>query len=120
MPDCDAGEPLPAIVTRPSMKSVGASGSGNGLQRSWSGVTGPLPKSLCRFGCANGLNSPCIAAGRIRYSQLRRFWWRGAVNAVPLTCSAYRPCATRCGELRPSGKVPAMASLANSLPKPDW
>ena len=44
---------------------------------------------------------PCTAAGRMRYSQLRRFTWRGAVNAVPEICSAYRPCATRCGELRP-------------------
>jgi hypothetical protein len=26
----------------------------------------------------------------------------------------------RCGELRPTGKVPAIASLANSLAKPDW
>ena len=54
----------------------------------------------------------------MRYSQLRRLLWRGAVKAVPLICSAYSPCATTCGELRPSGKVPGNASVANSLPKP--
>jgi hypothetical protein len=32
-----AGEPLPAMVTQPSMKSVGASGIGSGLQRIWFG-----------------------------------------------------------------------------------
>jgi len=57
---------------------------------------------------------------RIRYSQLRWLACRGAVNAVPLSCSAYRPCATRCGEFWPCGNTPAIASLANSLPKPDW
>jgi hypothetical protein len=67
-----------------------------------------------------GRNGSCTAAGRIRYSQLRRFVWRGAVNAVPESCSAYRPCATRCGEFCPCGSAPAIASLANSLPKPDW
>jgi hypothetical protein len=82
---------LPAIVYRPSTKSVPArspSGSGSGFQRSWSGLTGPSPKSLWKRACANGENGPCIAAGRIRYSQLRRLAWRGAVNAVPLSCSA--------------------------------
>ena len=43
----------------------------------------------------------------------------GAVKAVPVSCSAYSPCATCCGELRPTGKVPGTASVANSLPKPD-
>jgi len=93
---------------------------GNGDQRIWSGDTGPALKSLCRRCCAYGANGPCIAAGRMRYSQLRRFSARGAVNAVPLNCSAYNPCATRCGELRPSGSVPGIASLAKWLPKPDW
>src|SRR5690606_34493374 len=114
-----AGEPLPAIVNSPSTKSAGCAGIGSGSQRNWSGVTGPSPKSLCRRGCANGANGPCMAAGRIRYSQLRRFSLRGAVNAVPLNCSAYRPCATRCGELRPTGNVPGSASLSNEFPNPD-
>ena len=92
-----------------------------GFQRSWSGVTGPAPKSLWNAGVpSNGANAPCIAAGRIRYSQLRRFSLRGAVNAVPDNCSAYRPCATRWGELRPTGSVPGSASVAKLLPNPDW
>src|SRR5688572_32555789 len=102
------------------MKSAGPAGIGNGLQRNWSGETGPVSKSLWKFPCANGANVPCIAAGRRRYSQLRRFSRRGAVNAVPLSCSAYRPCATFCGELRPIGNAPATPSVANSLPNPDW
>src|SRR5690606_22563731 len=117
-PACAAGEPLPATVYRPSTKSVGCAGSGSGSQRSCSGVTGPLPKSLWRRGWSNGAKPPCIDAGRIRYSQLRRFCARGAVKAVPEICSAYSPWATRCGEFWPSGSVPGMASLANSLPKP--
>ena len=32
------------------------------------------------------------------------------MNALPETCSAYSPCATRCGELRPAGSVPGIAS----------
>src|SRR5690606_41657918 len=54
------------------------------------------------------------------YTTLFRSSLRGAVNAVPLSCSAYSPCATRCGELRPTGSVPATASVANVLPNPDW
>src|SRR5690606_11320126 len=56
----------------------------------------------------------------IRYSQLRRFSLRGAVNAVPLSCSAYNPCATRCGEFRPTGNAPSSASVSNEFPNPDW
>ena len=107
------------MVNKPSTKSVGVSGNGSGLQRNWFGDTAPWLKSPCRRGCANGVNSPCITAGRIRYNQLRRLSARGAVNAVPFNCSAYKPCATRCGELRPTGRVPGTASVANSLPKPD-
>ena len=43
---------------------------------------------------------------------------RGAVKALAENFSAYRPCATRCGEFLPSGSVPGTASVANSLPKP--
>ena len=44
--------------------------------------------------------------------------WRGAVNAVPDNCSAYRPSGATWGELRPTGSAPAMASVAHSLAKP--
>ena len=99
------------------MKSTPGAASGSGSQRSWSGGAG-LAKSLWKRGCASGLKAPCITAGRMRYSQLRRLAPRGAVNALPVSCSAYRPWATRCGELRPTGRVPGTASVANSLPKP--
>jgi hypothetical protein len=56
---------------------------------------------LWKPSCSSNANVPCIAAGRIRYSQLRRFWWRGAVNAVPLICSAYSPCATTLRRVAP-------------------
>ena len=52
------------------------------------------------------LNSPCMAAGRMRYVHVRRFSERGAVNALPEICSAYKPCATCCGEFCPCGKDP--------------
>ncbi|KAG1080290.1 hypothetical protein G6F35_017632 [Rhizopus arrhizus] len=119
-PACASGEPLPPMVYRPSTKSVGSSGNGSGLQRSWFGEAGCAPKSHCSCDCANGVNSPWVTAGRIRYSQLRRLLPRGAVNAVPVSCSAYRPWATFCGEFCPTGSAPATASVANSLPKPDW
>jgi hypothetical protein len=112
--------PLPAMVYRPSSQSVGTDGIGSGLQRSRSGVTGPSPNTLWKVGCSKALNLPCSAAGRIRYSQLRRLLWRGAVKAVPLICSAYRPYGARCGELRPTGSAPGSASVANSLPNPLW
>ena len=44
----------------------------------------------------------------MRYVHVRRLAWRGAVNAVPEICSAYRPYATRCGEFWPTGSAPAM------------
>src|SRR5690606_19979356 len=112
------GPPLPAMVYRPSSQSVGASGSGSGFQRNCSGVTGPWPKSLWKRGCARAENGPCTAAGRIRYSQLRRLAARGAVKAVPLSCSAYKPYGHFCGEFRPAGKAPGSASVANSFPNP--
>ena len=68
---------------------------------------------------AISLNSPCMAAGRMRYVQVRRFSERGAVNALPEICSAYKPCATCCGEFCPCGKEPFIASVENSFPNPD-
>ena len=51
---------------------------------------------------------------------MRRFAWRGAVNAVPEICSAYSPYGQRCGEFCPTGSAPGSASVANSFAKPDW
>jgi len=90
-PAMAAGEPLPTIVTRPSMKSVGASGSGRGLQRNWFGDGAMPSKPAAMRPLFMRSKMPCMAAGRIRYSQERRLWLRGAVNAVPDNCSAYRP-----------------------------
>ena len=103
------------------MKSTGPAGSGSGSQRSRLGSgsissngaprSDPLPIRSKR-GCA--------ADGMIRYTQVRRLTARGWVNAVPLSCSAYRPSGARCGELRPAGRAPGTASLTNSFPKPGW
>ena len=87
---------LPAMLTMPSTKSVGASGSGSGSQRSWLGGVGtsskPWPAWLSqRSAPAYGSNGSCTAAGRSRYSHERRFACRGAVKAVPDSCSAYSP-----------------------------
>ena len=109
----------PLLTT--SMKSVGVVGSGSGSQRSWfGGVGGMAWKSLTMRVFANKVNGGCWLAGRMRYSHERRFCARGAVKAVPDSCSAYRPSGERCGEFCPCGKAPAMASVANSLPKPLW
>src|SRR5690606_38288396 len=59
-----------------------------------------------------------MAAGRIRYSQVRRLLARGAVKAVPEICSAYSPYGHFCGEFLPTGKAPGSASVANSFPNP--
>ena len=113
---------LPAIVTMPSMKSVGvfASGIGSGSQRSWFGGAGTSSKRLSQRlpTSARSNGELCVALGRMRYSQLRRFRWRGIVNAVPVSCSVYRPYGARCGALPRSGSAPGNASVANSLAKP--
>ena len=75
------------------------------------GVPFRCPLSILR-------NAGCFALGSTRYTQDRRFTPRGWVNAVPLSCSAYRPRGARCGELRPAGSAPATASVANSFPNP--
>ena len=115
------GSPFPAIVYSPSMKSAGPSGSGSGSQRSRFGSgsissNGP-PRSVP---LPIRLNRGCAADGSIRYTQVRRLAARGWVNAVPLSCSAYRPSGARCGEFRPAGSAPGTASLTNSFPKPGW
>ena len=67
----------------------------------------------------NGWYGSCTTDGRMRYIHVRRFTPLGAVNADPLTCSAYSPKGHCCGEFWPTGSAPARASVANSLPNPD-
>ena len=113
--------PLPPSVNRPSMKSLGSfsAGSGSGSQRSrfgsGSSSSNGVPLS-CLFSIL--LNEGCFALGRIRYTHVLRLTARGWVNAVPLSCSAYRPSGARCGEFRPAGSAPATASVTNSFPNP--
>ena len=54
----------------------------------------------------------------MRYSHVRWFSERGAVNAVPDTCSVYRLNGTNRGLFRPTGSEPATTSLSNALPNP--
>ena len=102
-------QPLPAMVNRPSTKSVGASGIGSGSQRNWFGVRRRVVEISCgNADCSQRLRTvPCIAAGRMRYSQLRRFSRarRGERGARQLL--GVQAVRDRCGELRPSGSVPA-------------
>ena len=70
------------------MKSVGSLGIGSGFQRSWFGVASTSSKALTMRPSSMRSNGSCIAAGRIRYSHDLRLSARGAVNAVPLSCSA--------------------------------
>lgn len=60
----------------------------------------------------------CTTDGCRRYSHERLFRWRGAVNAVPLNCSAWRFSGCFCGEFCPTGNAPFSASVAKSLPNP--
>jgi hypothetical protein len=86
-----SGAPWPAIVTQPATKSVGCEGIGSGLQRSWFGVATAAPNSFVIRPLSMRRKGWCTAPGRMRYIQVRRFAPRGAVNAVPESCSAYRP-----------------------------
>src|SRR5262245_10402205 len=110
-----SGPPLPAMVTMPSMKSVGVVGMAGGLQRIWFDDGGTASKRLRNRDGATSVNGLCTAPGRMRYSHERRLWARGAVKAVPDNCSAYRPYGARCGEFWPTGSAPGSASVANSL-----
>src|SRR3954447_6525881 len=60
----------------------------------------------------------CATLGGIRYSQERSLVARGAVKGDPLSCSAYSPKATFCGEFRPIGSAPSNASLSKPFPNP--
>jgi len=62
---------------------------------------------------------PFSAEGRIRYCQERLDSRRGTVNAVPESGSAESPKGTLCGEVKPPGGAPVIASDENSLQKPD-
>ena len=60
------GPPLPAIVTRPSTKSVGSLGIGSGFQRSWLGVASTSSNALTMRPSSMRANGSCIADGRMR------------------------------------------------------
>ncbi len=118
-PLCIVESPLPAIVIRPSTKSVGSAGTGGGFQRSWLGEVGTSSNGVLRSSFfSSGWYGLCTTDGRMRYAHVRRFCKRGAVNGVPLNCSVYKPSGAFCGEFCPFGSAPRSASLANSLPKP--
>lgn len=120
MPVRCVASPLPPSVHSPSTKSVAGPGTGSGFQRSRFGSGTAWLKGAVRIvPLPERVNAGCAADGRIRYSHDRRLCALGSVNAVPLSCSAYRPNGARCGEFRPSGSAPATASEACSLPKPD-
>jgi len=87
-PLCASGPPLPAMVIRPATKSVGCAGMGNGSQRSWFGVGGTSPKCEVNRPSSMRRNGWWTAPGRMRYIQVRRLAARGAVKAVPESCSA--------------------------------
>src|SRR5919106_2054049 len=61
----------------------------------------------------------CRTDGRMRYSQVLRLRALGTVNAVPDSCSVYRPSGGFCGLFCPRGSAPGSASEASSFPKPD-
>ena len=54
----------------------------------------------------------------MRYSQLRWFDFLGAVNAVPETCSAYKPSGHFLGLFPLTGSAPLIASDDTWFPKP--
>ena len=60
----------------------------SGVEGGVIGDVGVSPKRDTIAPSAMRRNGACIAAGRIRYSQLRRLAARGAENAVPDSCSA--------------------------------
>ena len=103
------------------MKSRGwsSAGSGSGFQRSRFG-SGSISSNGVDFRVPLGIlrKAGCFALGRIRYTQVLLLTALGWVNAVPLSCSAYRPRGACCGELRCRGRAPSTASVANSLPNP--
>ena len=110
------------MVTRPSTKSVGVVGTRQRVPAQLVRRRGaPSSKSLVRSPLSIRLNG-CVqrAAGGCDTATSGGWRARGAVNAVPEICSAYSPYGQRCGEFCPTGNAPASASVANSLPKPDW
>lgn len=77
---------------------------------------GPGPGSGHAPGKLSGWKGSCVTLGRMRYSQDRRFCARGAVKAVPLSCSAYRPYGQTRGLFCPCGSAFGRASDCASLP----
>ena len=70
-----------------------------------------LPKAI-------GAKSDMATEGRSLYVQLRLLLALEAVNAVVLSCSAYKLYSTFCGLNCPIGNAPAKASVSCSLLKP--
>ena len=67
MPVCSAALPLPPTVTMPSTNSVGASGIGNGLHRSWDGVASTSLNGAVRIATLSmRLYGLCTTDGRMR------------------------------------------------------
>jgi hypothetical protein len=112
--------PLPAIVNSPSTKSVGASGNGTGFQRSWSGVTGPSPKVVVEAGLRE-CGERTVHRGRTDAVEpaapvgVPRRGERGARQLLGV--QAVRDALRR---VAAHGQRTGCASVANSLPKPDW
>jgi hypothetical protein len=71
------------MVNRPSMKSVGAAGSGKRAPAQLVGRDRGAAEVVVEAWLRERRERSVHGGGRIRYSQLRRFAWRGAVNAVP-------------------------------------
>ena len=65
----------------PSASAAGSSAAG-------SAASATSSKALTMRPASSGSNGRCIADGRMRYSHERRLSARGAVKAVPLSCSA--------------------------------
>ena len=75
------------------MKSVGASGIGNGSQRNWFGDVAALVERRARerrlrILDERSVHAPQAGSGTATNAGSRA---RGAVNAVPDNCSAYSP-----------------------------
>ena len=98
-PFLSVGSPAPPTVRSPCTKSVRspAPGIAHGSQRIWSGwtaasllatVKSEIRAALSPAVPSSASNGTCCTDGRVRYSHERWLWSRGAVNAVPLSCSA--------------------------------
>ena len=90
----------PAIVLRPSTQSTCSEPAGmlKGFHLIWFGLGGWSDHWVVRNFWLYGWNGWCFTEGRILYSQALWLLSLGAVKAVPLSCSAYRPKLHTCTE----------------------